>query len=82
MKFVVLLLAVLALLWLLRGARRRDGVPPPVAKPDAPEEAQKMMVRCAQCGIHLPQHEALPGRGGVFCGEPHRALFESGHPAP
>jgi uncharacterized protein len=38
------------------------------------------MVACAQCGVHLPASDALPGRGGVFCGEDHRAAFERTHP--
>ncbi len=38
------------------------------------------MVACAHCGVHLPRDEALPGRGGVFCGEPHRTAYEQGHP--
>jgi uncharacterized protein len=28
--------------------------------------------------VHLPRDEALPGRGGVFCGDAHRAAFEKG----
>jgi uncharacterized protein len=40
------------------------------------------MLRCAQCGLHLPSAEALPGRGGVFCGEAHRSAYEQAHPAP
>jgi uncharacterized protein len=79
MKFLLLVVAVVALLWLLRGSRR--GVnPPPVAKPAPPPDELQAMVSCAHCGIHLPQNEALPGRGGVFCGEPHRAAFEKVHP--
>jgi len=31
--------------------------------------------------VHLPQDEALPGRGGVFCGEAHRAAYEQQHPS-
>ena len=84
MKFVLLVLAIVALLWLLRSSRRGAG-PPPVAKPGSPappEQAElQTMVSCAHCGIHLPRGEALPGRGGVFCGEPHRAAFEKAHPA-
>jgi uncharacterized protein len=34
------------------------------------------MVACAHCGVHLPRDEALPGRGGVFCGDAHRTAFE------
>ena len=78
MKFVLLLLAVLGLVWMLRGSLRR-GAAPPQAKPGAPSGPQTM-VRCVQCGIHLPQGEALPGRGGVFCGDAHRAEYEKAHP--
>jgi uncharacterized protein len=38
------------------------------------------MLACAHCGVHLPRDEALPGRGGVFCSEAHRAAFEQVHP--
>ena len=75
MKIFILLLAVVALLWLLRGARRR--VPPP-GKP--PLAKALPMATCQQCGMHLPRDEALPGKGGVFCGEAHRAEFEKTHP--
>lgn len=79
MKYLLLILAVLALVWLLRGARRRVE-PPPTSPPPATGAAQPM-VACRHCGVHLPRHEALPGRGGVFCGEAHRAEFEKQHPA-
>ena len=71
MKILLFLVVVFVLLWLLRGAtsRRRGGVAPP---PQAPQE----MIACAHCGVHLPRDEALPGRGGVFCGDAHRAAFE------
>lgn len=77
MKIFILVLAVVALLWLLRSARRR--VPPP-AKP--PPSKALPMATCLHCGIHLPLDEALPGKGGVFCGEAHRAAFEKAHPGP
>jgi uncharacterized protein len=71
MKILLFLVVVFVLLWLLRGAtgRRRSGAPRP---PQAPQE----MIACAHCGVHLPRDEALPGRGGVFCGEAHRTAFE------
>ena len=71
MKILLFLVVVFVLLWLLRGAtsRRRGGAAQP---PQAPQE----MIACAHCGVHLPRDEALPGRGGVFCGDAHRAAFE------
>ena len=80
MKILLFLVAVFVLLWLLRGATSRrsgGGVRPP--RPTAPQQ----MIACAHCGVHLPRDEALPGRGGVFCGEAHRAAFEKERtPAP
>ena len=78
MKILLFLLAVFVLLWLLRrGMSRR-----PPSRPPEPREAPppQPMLACAQCGVHLPRDEALPGRGGVFCGEAHRAAFEQSHP--
>jgi uncharacterized protein len=74
MKILLFLVAVFVLLWLLRGAtgRRRTGAP---GRPHA-QAAPQEMIACAHCGVHLPRDEALPGRGGVFCGDAHRAAFE------
>ncbi len=78
MKFVLFLVAFFVLLWMLRNAfSRRGGVPPGGrAGPPTPQP----MLACAQCGVHLPRDEALPGRGGVFCGAAHRTAFEKSHP--
>ena len=78
MKIFLFLIAVFLLLWLLRGGQRRRA-PPPAARPQYPSEPQPMLA-CAQCGVHLPRDEALPGKGGVFCGDAHRAAFEQAHP--
>ena len=79
MKFLSVLVAVVVLLWLLRGACRRRA---DAARPGRPEAAAPQpMLACAQCGVHLPRDEALPGRGGVFCGDAHRAAFEEAHPS-
>jgi len=83
LKFLVLI-ALLALLFYMLGlkrarppqAGRRDEAPaPPPAQPQA-------MVSCAECGLHLPQQDALPGRGGQFCSAAHRAAFEARNPPP
>lgn len=80
MKFIILILAVLALVWLIRGARGRVA-PPPSTPSNESGKAPQPMLACRHCGVHLPRDEALPGRGGVFCGEAHRAAYEKQHPA-
>jgi len=80
MKILIFLVAVVLLLWLLRkSATRRTTAHKPRPRRDASNEPQPMLA-CAQCGVHLPRDEALPGRGGVFCGEAHRADYERAHP--
>jgi uncharacterized protein len=78
MKILLFLVAVVLLLWLLRKSSTRRAPPP--AAPRDPAATPQPMLACAQCGVHLPRDEALPGRGGVFCGEAHRAAYEQAHP--
>jgi uncharacterized protein len=84
MKLLIVIVAFAVLWLLLRGLVRRtrnDGAPRASAPPRDDGTPQPML-SCAQCGLHLPRDEALPGRGGVFCGEAHRAAYERQHPAP
>lgn len=72
---LLLAVAVGVILWWKhsqRGRRSEAGTPPPAAPP-APET----MLRCAECGLHLPASQALPGRGGSFCSAEHREAFEA-----
>jgi uncharacterized protein len=78
MKYLLLIVVLALVFWML--ARKR-------ARPPQSQQAQKAspkppvlnMVTCAQCGLHLPLDEALPGQGGVFCSAAHRASFEAEH---
>ena len=80
MKILLFLVAVVLLLWLLRkSSTRRAGAKKAPPSADASGAPQPMLA-CAQCGVHLPRDEALPGRCGVFCGEGHRADYERAHP--
>lgn len=81
MKLLVVIVAFAVLWLLLRGLVRRAGDGGPRA-PGPSSGAPTPMLVCAQCGVHLPRDEALPGRGGVFCGEAHRAAYERQHSAP
>lgn len=49
--------------WLWRRLGNR-----PKAKP-GPDAVT--MVRCAQCGVHVPQHNALPAGGRWYCSRAH-----------
>jgi len=75
MKYL-LLLVLLALVFFVLGLKRsrprepESRKPPPVAQPQT-------MLRCAECGMHLPVGEALPGKGGVFCSTAHRNSHEA-----
>jgi uncharacterized protein len=94
-KFILSVVAIVALLWLLRrsvqravgraaDARPAAGPGAAAGSPSGPAalaEPQTMLA-CGLCGLHLPRDEALPGRGGVFCGEAHRRAYEQAHPQP
>ena len=41
-------------------AGRGSGTPPPA----------ETMIRCARCGVYLPQKDATPGPSGLTCGDP------------
>ncbi len=75
MKFLILIIVVVGVLWLMRSLRKPHLPPTPQQPPQVQNED---MVACVQCGMHLPRSEALPGLGGVFCGEAHRNAYESG----
>jgi uncharacterized protein len=68
-KFLLLIAVFAVAWWLVRralrtAARRAAGAPPP------PED----MVRCAQCGVHLPRSECMAFAGKLYCSEEHARL--------
>ena len=73
--FWIVLLAVIAFVIGFKRGRptpRDNARPAPPPAPRLPEH----MVSCAECGMHLPASDALPGRGGQFCSAAHRAAHE------
>lgn len=67
MSRLLLLIAVGILIYLLLKTLRRR----PPAQPPA-ESGPEDMVRCAQCGVHLPRSESLLCDGQFYCSEAHR----------
>lgn len=65
-KFLLLILAVVAVWWLAKRLRRGD------AAKDAPEAAPEQMVNCSHCGLYLPQQEAIAEGEKFFCCAEHR----------
>ncbi|MDA8383230.1 MAG: PP0621 family protein [Betaproteobacteria bacterium] len=47
-------------------------------EPDHPRRIAEPedMVRCAQCGVHLPRSEGILSRGEFFCCDAHRKLHQ------
>lgn len=75
MKYLLLLLLLAGFFFVL-GLRRSRPREPEARKPRPPAPPQAML-SCAECGMHLPADEALPGKGGVFCSAAHRSSFEA-----
>lgn len=73
MKPLLILLTVLAIVWLLRGARR---VPPPSGRGEVPAEptgrAVQTLARCAHCGMHLTAADSEQRGGQAYCSTAHR----------
>ena len=65
-KFLLLILAVAAAWWLIKRLRGR------APGGGAPGAAPEQMVNCSQCGLYLPQSEAIAEGGEYFCCAEHR----------
>lgn len=67
MKYLILLVIVLGGIWWIRQQRPQSKGTKP-GKPSGPQT----MVTCAQCGVHLPENDAVHGPYGVYCSQAHR----------
>lgn len=70
---IVVVLAAFALLKALAGAKRGS-------RPDSPRAGSRpapgeRMVPCGQCGVNVPESEALAAGGRFFCCDEHRRQF-------
>jgi uncharacterized protein len=72
MKFLLILIVILAVIWLMRrGSASRHGRKRQ-ARPNGASQVRPM-VECAHCGVHLPADEAVIGsEGRTYCSEAHR----------
>lgn len=68
-KLIFLVLAV-AIVWAALKSHRKRHLRDPAPRAMAPED----MVRCAQCGVHLPRSESHASEDKFFCNEEHLRL--------
>ncbi len=75
---LIRLIAIAVIFWLLyrliltllsKGRR-------PTVHPSAPREGEAV-VRCEQCGVHIPQSQALKKDGKYYCCEEHRSAADN-----
>ena len=54
-----------AVIWLWRSSRRQSSVTKPT------EPVSESMLRCAHCGVHVPQRLALSAGAHHYCSQAH-----------
>lgn len=76
MKYLlVLAVLVVAFYWWRSNRAEAKGKAPAPPPPGQPPR-QLQMVRCAVCGLHLPQGDAVLTARGSYCGVEHRDQAE------
>jgi len=73
MKYLILLGVVFGVIWWIKLSRPASTD----NKSSGQDTRPQNMLRCAQCGLHLPDNEAVMSRNTAYCSEAHRALAES-----
>lgn len=72
-KILLLLLAFAVAYWIIKAYKRRTGQSRGTASESTGSED---MVRCAQCGVHLPRSESLMSGQLFYCSADHRRTHE------
>ena len=72
MKYLLVLLVVGFGLWSLVSRLRGSGLKRPTAVDPARLETPAAMVRCAHCGLHLPETDAVAEGAQLYCSDAHR----------
>jgi uncharacterized protein len=75
MKYLLLLLVALLIIWQWRSYRDRQGrdKPPPRGSAEQPIH----MAACLHCGTHVAASESVQGGQGSYCSAEHRQRHES-----
>ena len=63
----------LVVMWLLRGKTSIGADPTSRGPAGGTTQQSEPMIRCAYCGVHMPESEAITAStGAAFCSEEHR----------
>ncbi len=73
MKYLLLFLLALVVWWSWKKRRPAD-----TGRMERNAAAPERMVRCAHCGVHLPESDAVVDGQHHFCNEAHRRAGRSG----
>ncbi len=73
-RLVLIILAVVAVIWLVRRAIAGPGGAQPGKPPPDATEQKGELVACAQCAVNLPKSEARSAGGRFYCSEEHWRL--------
>ena len=73
MKYLLLLGVVFGVIWWIKLSRPASTE----NKSSVNSEGPQHMLRCAHCGLHLPDNEAVMSRNASYCSEAHRALADN-----
>jgi uncharacterized protein len=79
MKYLIWLLVIVLAIWAFKRNRRVHS-DASQAKPPTTPVTPANMAACLQCGIHLPQDEAVTGEKGLYCSTEHRAAAQDRNP--
>jgi uncharacterized protein len=71
LKYLVLVLVLVAVYCIFKAYKRKTG-----SSGQRGTRAAEDMVRCAQCGVHLPRSESIASAGAFFCTPEHRRLHQ------
>ena len=75
MKYLLLVVLLVAVVWLIRSGRRGSRHVDSSASPRAREPSEpsrEAMVACEHCGVNLPQGDALFADERWYCSDEHR----------
>ena len=79
MKYLLVLAVLLIAFWLWRSGREAGRAQAPVKPKKAAQPPRLEMVRCATCGLHLPETEAVRANACYYCSVEHLNQAEQRH---